>query len=359
MADLVYTPGIKTKRGEMRAVQELSRASEGMLPLIDLLAVPEDASLVEVQSHIDKCLKYLTAAWPSGRPFYMDLFDVHPSVRGPRNTHPATIVLRTLREKGFQPIPVIGLDRDAAYLRAVRDVLGEDGEAICVRLQQEDFLNARQTAAAVQTLLQQLGAADLDQHVILDFRSIQNSTLSAVLTSAANIYRALAEHGYTRYVFLASSMSNSLSYIPANTVARISRQEISIWNQLRQVTGGDIVYGDYGVVHPDYVDLDPRLIKPAAKIRYAYARGWVVVKGTVWRNDTGQFQRLAAAITRQPEHRSTASGWGEQYLRDCVVGQAPSSTLERWVAVDTNTHLQLAVRQVTRILAGVPIEAAV
>ena len=30
----------------------------------------------------------------------------------------------------------------------------------------------------------------------------------------------------------------------------------------------DLDYADYGVVHPDYFDFDPRMIKPAAKIRY-------------------------------------------------------------------------------------------
>jgi hypothetical protein len=322
-----------------------------MLPLIDLLAIADGMDVAGVQRHIERCVEYIVGAWPAKMPFYMDLFDIAPAVRGPRNIHPALLTLRAIRGKGFNPIPVVGLDRDAQYLRAIREVLDDGPDAICVRLQEEDYLDPGSTVTQLRDLFSNLGAAKLERHMVLDFRSIEHKRSESIRSRAVAMLEGLSRERYSRFVFLASSMI-SLSGVGANSIARVERREVQLWQQIRQAAAADIAYGDYGVVHPDYVDLDPRIIRPAAKIRYAAPRVWVVAKGRRWTLDTEQHRTLATRILREPEHRNTSMGWGERYLRDCAAGRQPTSNLERWVAVDTNVHFEFAVRQISRVLAG-------
>jgi hypothetical protein len=260
------------------------------------------------------------------------------------------MVLEALHEEGSTPIPVVGLDRDTAYLRAVRAILSETGSALCVRLQAEDFVDAEHTAEQVGDLRARLGAGDVPAHVILDFRSIENVADEVVRTQSRAVYQRLSREGISRFVLLASSMPSSLSGMPTNTVRRIDRREFPLWRAIYEDSGGAVAYGDYGIVHPEYVDLDPRVIRPAAKIRYTSSQTWVVAKGRQYVLEPTQYRYLAALILREPEHRRGANGWGENYLRDCASGDEPSSNLERWVAVDTNTHIEFAIRQTTRIV---------
>jgi hypothetical protein len=234
MADLIHTPALKTKRGEMRALRELdARTKSRILPLVDFLAVPDGTDPSGVQEHIRKSGNHLIGAWPKSQPMYVDLFDIAPTIRGPRSVHPVTMVFEALMGGGFEAIPVIGLDRDSAYLRAIREMLPDGVGKICVRLLDEDFLRPEESVAELQTLLRTLDALGLERHAVLDFRAIENKPAEAIQTQALNVYSKLSAAGYARIVFLASSMPPSLATIRAGTISHIERREFAIWRQLR------------------------------------------------------------------------------------------------------------------------------
>jgi len=348
----IYTPAMKTKRGEMRALREmLPTSAASLLPLIDVLAIPDGDNGDRVQRHIERHLQFFVDAWSRRWPFYLDLFDVGAGFRGPNNVHPVRIAFSFLRGNGYEPISVVGLDRDAAYLRAVREEIAEGAEVVCVRLLEEDCLQPDSTLANVRRLFQAMEAAGLDRHAILDFRGIENKRSEVIGEQVQRMCQVLSEEGFSRIVFLASSMPASMGGIARESMTHIERREYLIW---RDLIGrlGYLVFGDYGVVHPDYVDLDPRVIHPAAKIRYATTRHWLVAKGRQWIADTSQHRRLAVRVMDEPEYRVGVGGWGEKYLRRCAKGGARTGTLETWVSVDTNIHLEFVLRQVSRVLIG-------
>ena len=49
-------------------------------------------------------------------------------------------------------------------------------------------------------------------------------------------------------------------------------------------------YGDYGIESPEFIELDMRVIKPAAKLIYATSNGWEVQKGGPFRDDPSQMK---------------------------------------------------------------------
>jgi hypothetical protein len=110
-------------------------------------------------------------------------------------------------------------------------------------------------------------------------------------------------------------------------------------------TGGRIpTFGDYAVAHPDPVELDMRLIKPFAKMRYTITDNWYYEKGAQVRSHGfGQFQTMCANLIAQPFFSGSHFSAGDAYIADCAAGRANTGNLSTWVWVSTNRHLTKVV----------------
>ena len=84
MNEFVYTPIIKTKRGEAKALVELDGSvRRRIIPFFDVLALKADTpNGNDVHEHMVKQSLNIVAAWKQKGPCYIDLFDVTPSARG-------------------------------------------------------------------------------------------------------------------------------------------------------------------------------------------------------------------------------------------------------------------------------------
>ena len=101
-------------------------------------------------------------------------------------------------------------------------------------------------------------------------------------------------------------------------------------------------------MHPDLLELDPRTMKPTAKIRYTLDDHWLIVKGHSLATPPkyGQFHSLARKLIRQREYMGPAFSWGDNYAAECAKGKATSGNLAKWVKVDTNHHLTFVAHQI-------------
>ena len=109
--------------------------------------------------------------------------------------------------------------------------------------------------------------------------------------------------------------------------------------------GGRIpTFGDYAVAHPDPVELDMRLIKPFAKMRYTVTDHWFYEKGAQVRSHGfGQFQSMCANVVNQPFFNGPQFSAGDAYIADCAAGNVTTGNLSTWVWVSTNHHLTKVV----------------
>lgn len=348
MSNAVYTPILKTKRGESKALTYLDeQVKQSIIPFFDVLALKSDAANgSDVHEHVLKQALNVAAAWKGRGICYVDFFDVVPSARGLNGSHPVSIVNAKLSAEQVRMIPVVGLERDVAYKLAIRHVLQQGTEAVAVRLDAEDIQLPNLLPNRISELLSEIGASGAAIHVFLDFRDV-NGQLPSLLQSLAN--RAIGElrpMNPQRIVFAASAMASDMSKFRRDSLNRVARTDLLAW---RAIAGlhGDVQFGDYGVVHPDYFDFDPRLIKPAAKIRYTSDDCWVVVKGSCWRDDTAQHHRLSQMLARSPEFRGSDS-WGGEYISSAAAGRSKYGTLETWVSIDQNNHVSHTARQLSR-----------
>lgn len=360
MNEAYYYPFLKTKRGEAKALLNLSAGVKAAIrPFFDVLALDSQVTHPsQVQAHLTKQCGMIATGWKEQGPCYVDLYDIRPDARAERGVHPLQYVMSSLLALNVNPIPVIGLGRDIAYQVAFRALMIEEPPAIAIRLEQEDLLLHEGLADRVLELVSAIDAQDKPLHVIADFRGMRGSGASS--GAADVLYEALAEIRSLNpscIVFAGSGMVDSMGVYKRDSVNRLPRIDYQAWQALVLAGVRDVRYGDYGVVHPDYVDLDPRVIKPSAKIRYATAQEWLIVKGSSWRDDTSQHRRLAETLVALPGFRGGDS-WGGQYIVSAAGGRSTYGSLETWVTIDQNAHTTFTTRSAVAALVRAGVIAA-
>lgn len=357
MTDPIYSPILKSKLGEAKAVVRLDRCvKDRIIPFFDVLALkPDVPNGADVHEHLEKHVNHVAGAWNGRGICYVDLFDIVPTARGHGGVHPVTIVHDKLSYERVRAIPVVGLERDVPYKLAVRSVVANGVEALAVRLGDEDAQLPSTLVRRVRSLVAELGAEALPLHIFLDFRSIEGMASDVILTRAQRALTELKLLNPARLVFAASAIMPSMGRFKRNTVNRVARRDLLLWEVLYE-SFADLDYADYGVIDPNYIDFDPRKIKPAAKIRYASDREWIIVKGVKWTTDTTQHRRLSKMLADSAAFRG-GDCWGSKTIVSAVNGQPVFRLLEDWVTIDQNTHITHTVQQLSRVRKSAAVVA--
>jgi hypothetical protein len=265
--------------------------------------------------------------------------------------HPLTFVFGQAMRGKVRAIPVVGIERDVPYKMAVRNLIYEGVEAIALRLGKDDIQLPSSLCAKVSSLIYELGATNLPLHVFIDFRSLEVISSKDVEKQVKRILVELKKINPKRIVFCASAIASSMALFKKDSINRIERKDYLIWRSLLK-SGLDMDFSDYGVIHPNYIDVDPRILKPSAKIRYTTSSGWIIIKGSCWREDTSQHHELSKKLSEQHEFRGDDS-WGGSYIVSCAEGRPSYGSLETWVSVDQNNHINQTVKQILRISVAV------
>lgn len=349
MTDPIYTPILKSKAGEARALMRLDRqVKASIIPFFDVLALkPDTTNGADVQAYMEKQAINIAAAWNGQGPCYVDLFDVAPSARGYDGMHPATIIHDKISFERIEAIPVVGIERDIAYKLAIRRVVNAGADAIAVRLGDEDMQLPSVLVQRITALVSEVGAADLPLHIFMDFRSLENLASDVLQMRVTKALGELRKLKPVRIVFAASAIVANMGRFKKNTLNKVPRRDFLVWD-LVAADHPDVDYADYGVIHPEYLDIDPKVIKPAAKIRYACDKEWLIVKGIKWVRDTSQHRELSKMLCDRAEFRR-ADCWGSEKIMSAANGGHAYRRLEDWVMIDQNTHITHTVEQLSRV----------
>lgn len=349
MKRVLYSPILKSKRGEAKSLQHLSASVKSrIIPFFDILALkPGTQSGGEVEAHLIKQALTVASGWKQQTVCYVDLFDINPLARGMEGRHPVTIVHDRLAAEQVRAIPVIGLERDVQYKLSVRAVVANGAEALAIRLEAEDIQLTSVLAGRVKQLVGELGATAIPIHIFCDFRSVAGQSPDALRAQFLKAYLELSKVGAARVVFAASAMVPNMGNYKKDSFNRVPRIDYLTWQAIAKVAPS-VDFSDYGVVHPDYIDLDPRVIKPSAKIRYSTDREWLIVKGSRWADNTSQHHRLSQVLQGKSEFRG-ADCWGGEYITTAAAGRRSYGALETWVTIDQNTHITHTVNHLTKV----------
>jgi len=110
------------------------------------------------------------------------------------------------------------------------------------------------------------------------------------------------------------------------------------------------VFGDYAIAHPDPGEVDPRIMKASASVRYTTEDHWIVPKGRNLRgHGYDQFFSVCEALIERDEYSGCGFSWGDQYIWDCAHRLKGPGNLTTWRKVGTSHHLAFVVDQLSRL----------
>ncbi len=328
-----------------------------MLPLFEVTDIPWDFKNNKVaktlNQHIDKFAGKLAKSWGTDYPLLIDLPESLHDGKVNSGDHLLKHVFDEGRTKNLKLVPVTGLTRGTAYNAEVRAIGAADKRGACIRLEPSDLANPALTTA-VDALLEQISMSAKEVDLVLDFKEIlpsQENTILLALQQASSHLPHLKQ--WRSITFAASSFPKDLSGIKANHIEQIPRTEWKIWKAMSAdkkrfpVTFG---FGDYAISHPIMSEVDPRIIRMSASIRYTSDEVWVVLKGRSVKTGYDQFSDpLSKKLISMPEYKGASYSAGDKYIDDCAKKKVTSGNATTWRFVGVNHHVTLAVGQLSRL----------
>ncbi len=348
-----YVPLLKGKRGEFGALANLSQKVKPLItPFIDVPRVSRNDD-ERINVHLMKIVNNIKTSWGTQNSIFIDLADIDLTQRTDDGTHPVIYLFGLLRAALIKAIPCTGLDRDTDYNDAIAKVLKEDNEGVCVRVLHEDMDDIEDLSKGLNGLLKVLDITHKDVHLLLDFKDIRNIDIAKLARKAIRIIEQLHKiASWGTLTIAASGFPDSLSSVKADSTTEINRMEFLLWRSI--ITDKTLKrrpsFGDYGIVHPILLDLDPRTMRSSAKIRYTLNEKWLVIKGHSLKKEPKfkQYHDLSNRLIKKKEFIGSHFCWGDDYVTKCAIRTAGSGNLETWVKVDTNHHLTFVSEQIAK-----------
>lgn len=345
-----YVPVFKWKMGEYQALSRLSDpVKDGLTPLLEIPPVGFDhenqMDRESVDDHLGDFARRLKSKW-QGRRCFVDLSLLHPATRMEGGDHCVDVVFADARDEGCATIPVVALSSDRMFIRAVAAVVRTDRRGVCLRVKAADFDRSDLTSD-IEGLLRALGVGWAEADLVIDFETPSYVPMAAFTrTMLAMLSMVPMLNWWRTLTVVGTSYPPSVAQI-APPFQTVPRHEWLAYKAIVKSLGSEAripTFGDYGVAHPDLVDLDPRIIKPFAKLRYTIDDAWHIGRGTPVRtHGFGQYRKMCKELMAQSYFDGAAFCAGDAYIEDCANGNAPTGNLSTWVWVATNRHLSKVV----------------
>jgi len=307
-----YVPILKGREGEYGALQTVAPSTrQALTPLIEIPPIPwefaEERPAKTVDQHLEKVGQKIDRAWGTGSRLFVDLLWIPDSEHMADGSHPLSHVFQSLRTRTVEAVPVVGLLRGDEYLQTCRAIVDQDERGVCVRIQREDFADFGDIDDTVGSILDAIGTTVQNSDLIFDLRALPHDPDLGVNAVVDFVNRLPRLREWRTFTLAATSFPQNLTGLPASDVSFVPRQDWSLWTELsrqHQSIPRLPTFGDYAISHPEPAEVDPRVMRPSASIRYTCDDAWLILKARNLR-DHGYEQFHDVCRSRG---RSTAGG---------------------------------------------------
>jgi Beta protein len=363
--DTTYSPILKGKAGELRALGELAAEERGaLLPLIDgppegvEFGMEDEEKWLQIETVDEAVSGYATkirAAWDSLSPCLVDLAGFDPSLRLADGAHPLSAFFAEARAVDLAAVPVTGLERDAAQIAAVREACEAwPPLGAAIRLRGPGLADLGTLASALTRLLGEIGLEPGEVDLLIDLGSLLGSEAERLAAALPGLITALPEPEAWRSVVLCSGAFpfELGSLVKKNETGELPRRDWQLWRELVESEGPARLpsFGDYGATRADWPSaFDPFEMSISGKIVYATPDHWVVVKGEDLKKDSRQYHRLARRLRQHPDFLAATHCSGEIKVIACAEQRDGPGNPGTWVTVATRHHIEVVSRQLASL----------
>jgi Beta protein len=267
---VVYVPILKGKANDLKAFARLGPDARRLTkPLIE--ALPVDKSKVETEQHLQVFADRVRKLKPRSI-MYLDFYGLMPDERLSDGTNAIVHGFALLRDVPHTITPVFGLHRNDRLWGHFRQISAHFGGGFCFRILRDDIAvdAAEDTWEEIIRRSAELGLDPSNVDLVLDLGHVGQlspATLKEEVVDFVALNRRVGE--YRSLVVAGSSALKEVSVVPKDGVGEVHRNEWHLWGQLLADVDESlsVQFGDYGVVHPDFLDSvqNPNI---QAKIRY-------------------------------------------------------------------------------------------
>ncbi|MGD0006411.1 MAG: beta family protein [Anaerolineaceae bacterium] len=299
-----YIPCLRWKLGEYKALKQLSSfARDSITPLIDIAEIGFDfetqMEIKSIDNHLKTFAKRVREKWGIDECF-VDMHLIDASQRMANSMHPVTFVFDDLRLKGVHAIPVMDLNQDSPWQKAIQQAVDQDGRGFCLRIDLETAVRPT-LGPSINELLKKYSRRVEQCDLILDEKAPNFEPLDGFVSLLEQIIKNLPYlNGWRSFGIIGTSLPASLS-IFGRGVSIIPRNEWRTYKRLqRRLRSSGIripTFGDYGINNPEVLRVDPRHMRTTANIRYTINDGWFIVRGqSINKYGLGQHKDLCREI---------------------------------------------------------------
>ncbi len=350
-----YVPILKGKNGEYGALVSMEPAEKDLItPLIEIPPIPwdhkNDGPAKTIDQHLSKVDSKFEKSWGSNRPFFVDLMWIGEREQMADGTHPLAHLFSRARLRALWAVPVTGLIRADCYQAACREVIDKDNRGACLRLQKDDFEESGNLENLITKILGSLQVSVAETDLLLDVGSLHTEGGEEPSLDVASLIQSIPSlKKWRSFVLAATGFPVDLMGMPPSEISEVWRSEWTLWRSLtanRRLVRTP-TFGDYAIAHPQPPEVDPRLMRPSASIRYTSDDVWLILKGRNLKNHGyNQFHDVSKSLLNNTAYSGPQFSWGDKYISDCARGHVSCGNLTTWRQVGTSHHIAYVTQQI-------------
>lgn len=360
----LYSPIIKGKLNDLKAIERLPEDTRSKIkPLIEILPLPKKENS-DIEKHLNKFVNYVEK-YAQGGDMFIDLYGLKPKMRTPGGLDATLSGFRLLKERGISLTPTYGFERDEELWDLLGDVVENFDNGFCFRIDIDDLDDlADSTMGQVIDRSSQLGLKPKDVDLLIDLRDLADHDLDELKERVIDFLMLIPKGMKYRSIILAgSSALKTVTNIPKDGFAHILRKELHLWiNLQRDIPESlSLIYGDYGVIHPDFIEMTGPNKNMNAKVRYThqgritYFRGHRLLRPVT---DYEQYRELADNVRNSSGFMGGDFSNGDQYVENVANHIESTGSPATWVLADMNHHIVYTTMQMESLVGKVRVEEA-